>query len=190
MVRWLLTRDVDLEAVDPDGCTALAWAAKRGAAKHVGAETRNEARRFLNTKILMTSLGLVSVQVGYVVLSGLVPSDCPAKIKRIDPASGRTEMAEALLEHGAWVNSKDKHGYTPLVWAAKTGAGETPMAYLKCSSCVSWTPCWAGGPEGHPNSCLRSFFQQIDGCQHLCSCDSGFGRRSVLEMAERWVAAA
>ncbi len=96
-VRTLLREHVDVNATQPDGSTALHWAAYRGDAATAKMLLDAGARPNVRTDTGMTPLVLA----------------CQA---------GSAELVKLLLEHGADVNEALLHGETPLMMAARTGS--------------------------------------------------------------------
>ena len=93
----LLTRHADVNAREPDGSTALHWAAYRGDARTAAALLAAGARPNVKTDTGMTPLILAC-------------------------QSGSRELVKELLESGADVNETLAHGETPLMMAARTGS--------------------------------------------------------------------
>ncbi len=96
-VRALLDSHADVNAAQPDGSTALHWAAYRGDARTAAALLAAGARPNVATDTGMTPLLLA----------------CQA---------GNVQLVKALLDAGADVNQTLTHGETPLMMAARTGS--------------------------------------------------------------------
>ncbi len=95
-VRTLLDHRADVNAAQPDGSTALHWAAYRGDARTAAVLLAAGAHPNVKTDTGMTPLILACV-------------------------SGNVQLVQALLDHGADVNQTLSHGETPLMMAARTG---------------------------------------------------------------------
>lgn len=130
-VRALLQRRANVNAVEPDGSTALHWSA-----------------HFDNTALagLLLKAGAdVNAANRYAV----VPLSLAA-------VNGSAAMTELLLKHGANPNAARLEGETVLMTAARTGSAETVKALLAHGADVkareSWKGqdalAWAAG-EGH-----------------------------------------
>ena len=96
-VRTLLGQHADVNAAQPDGSTALHWAAYRGEAATTALLLDAGARPNVTTDTGMTPLVLA----------------CQA---------GSVAVVKLLLEHGAAVDQTLLHGETPLMMAARTGS--------------------------------------------------------------------
>lgn len=108
-------------AVDPQGCTPLYWAARNGHAKCVDVLLRAGADKEAGDKGGWTPL-------------------------HVSAANGRTECVEQLLAAGALVDARDKYGNTPLSHAASNGRLASIHALLRAGSNKDaqdesgWTP--------------------------------------------------
>jgi uncharacterized protein len=96
-VRTLLDHHADVNAAQPDGSTALHWAAYEGDARTAAALLAAGAHPNVKTDTGMTPLILAC-------------------------QSGNTQLVKVLLQHGADVNQALSHGETPLMMAARTGS--------------------------------------------------------------------
>src|SRR5579875_22693 len=96
-VRTLLRSHADVNAAQPDGSTALHWAAYRGDARMTALLLDAGAQPNVRTDTGMTPLVLA----------------CQA---------GNPQVVKLLLAHGADVNQTLLHGETPLMMAARTGS--------------------------------------------------------------------
>jgi len=96
-VRTLLADHADVNIPQPDGSTALHWAADHGDAATTKRLLEAGARPNVTTDTGMTPLVLA----------------CQA---------GSAPVVKLLLEHGADVNQTLRHGETPLMMAARTGS--------------------------------------------------------------------
>jgi uncharacterized protein len=96
-VEGLLARHADVNAAQPDGSTALHWAAYRGDARTAAALLAAGAHPNVKTDTGMTPLVLAC-------------------------QSGNADLVKVLLKGGADVNETLAHGETPLMMAARTGS--------------------------------------------------------------------
>ncbi|HUN73938.1 MAG TPA: ankyrin repeat domain-containing protein [Steroidobacteraceae bacterium] len=96
-VRALLAQHSDVNAPQPDGSTALHWAAYRGDARTAALLIAAGAHPDVKTDTGMTPLVLAC-------------------------QSGNAQLVKVLLEAGADVNQTLAHGETPLMMAARTGS--------------------------------------------------------------------
>jgi uncharacterized protein len=96
-VRALLDQHADVNAAQPDGSTALHWAAYRGDARTAAVLLAAGAHPNVRSDTGMTPLILAC-------------------------QSGNTQLVKALLDHGADANETLSHGETPLMMAARTGS--------------------------------------------------------------------
>jgi len=96
-VRTLLAHHADANAAQPDGSTALHWAAYRGDARTAAALLAAGAHPNVMTDTGMTALVLAC-------------------------QSGNTQLVKVLLDAGADVHQTLTHGETPLMMAARTGS--------------------------------------------------------------------
>ncbi|HTW38403.1 MAG TPA: ankyrin repeat domain-containing protein [Steroidobacteraceae bacterium] len=95
-VRALLAHHADVNATQPDGSTALHWAAYRGDARTAAALLAAGAHPNVRMDTGMTPLILAC-------------------------QSGNLQLVKELLDAGADVNETLSHGETPLMMAARTG---------------------------------------------------------------------
>ena len=138
-VRSLLEDGVDVDALEPDGATALHWAANRGDSDLVrlllegGADVQAENRYGVRPLSLACASGNASViqqllDAGADVNHALVAGETPLL------TAARTATAEVigvLVSHGADPNVREPvRGQTPLMWAAAAGNVEAIGALL------------------------------------------------------------
>jgi uncharacterized protein len=96
-VRTLLAQHADMNAAQPDGSTALHWAAYRGDARMAA--------------MLIAAGAHVNVKSD----TGMTPLVLACQ-------SGNAQLVKVLLDGGADVNQTLAHGETPLMMAARTGS--------------------------------------------------------------------
>jgi len=102
---WLLARGADVNATDPNGFSALYWAA------------------FYGYRELGDLLIAHGADVNTKTRSGETPVYAAAK-------NGFTDVVELLANHGADVNAASKEGWTPLHLAARQGDQDMVNALL------------------------------------------------------------
>jgi ankyrin repeat protein len=165
-VRALVKDRADANAAQPDGTTALHWAAYHddaSAAKHLlaaGAKAGAENRYGVTPLALACTNGNTEV-VKMLLAAG---ADANATQKGGETAlltaarTGRAGPVKALLEAGAKVDAKERNGQTALMWAAAEGhaeviellvkAGADPKARLKSG----FTPLLFAAREGRTDA--------------------------------------
>ena len=141
-VQELLKKKVDVNATQPDGATALHWAAYKGDAESTAALIRAGANVNAKNKYDVTPLALAADQGSTAVLDLLLK----AGAKPNDPVNfvnaGETPLMHAarsanvdavrlLVRAGADVNAKESwSGQTALMWAAADGYSAMVTALL------------------------------------------------------------
>ena len=105
-VRSLLQQKADVNAAEPDGMTALHWAAQRGDSETAELLIGAGANVNATTRYGVTPLGLAA-------------------------ATGNTSLIEALAKGGANVNTTSPEGVTPLMTAARVGKVDALQALLR-----------------------------------------------------------
>lgn len=142
-VQALLKKKVDVNAPQPDGATALHWAAYRSDAESAAALIRAGANVSARNKYGVTPLALAADQGNAALLDLLLK----AGAKPNDPVnfvnSGETPLMHAarsakvdairsLVRAGAEVNAKESwNGQTALMWAAADGDSAMVTALLE-----------------------------------------------------------
>ncbi len=111
-VRTLLEQQVDVNAPEGDGATALHWAVYRDDADTVGMLIDSGANVNAATDLGITPLALAA-------------------------ANGNADVAGTLLEAGADPDAASEAGVTPLMQAARTGRIETVRALLEFGADVN-----------------------------------------------------
>jgi len=126
-VRTLLKQRVDVNAPQPDGTTALHWAAQLNdmdtAVLLIGAGAKaNVANDFGVTPLSLACTNASAPMVDLLLRSGADPSAAlPTGETPLMTAarSGNAGVVKSLIERGAEVNAKENsRGQTPLMWAA------------------------------------------------------------------------
>jgi uncharacterized protein len=129
-VRALLDARVDVNAVQPDGTTALHWAANRDDAEVVDLLIRAGAKVEAANRYGVTPLWLAAINGNAAVIDMLLKAGADANTVVSDGESvlmtaartGKADAVNVLLRHGANVNAKEGwRGQTALMWAAAEG---------------------------------------------------------------------
>jgi ankyrin repeat protein len=129
-VRALLQRQSDVNLPEPDGMTALHWAARLGDLEtanlliRAGANVK-AANRYGVTPLSLASAGGNAVMIEQLLEAGADPNTAlPEGETALMSAAGTGNVAaiKALLTHGAGVNARESSkGQTALMWAAAEG---------------------------------------------------------------------
>jgi len=130
-VRLLLKQGNDANAAQPDGMTALHWAAARGDAKLAnmlivaGARLEAATRNGTYTPLHLAAKSGRALTVKALLAAGAnanaVTTSGGATPLHFAADQGNTEVIAALIEYGAKVNAKETaFGQTPLMWAASS----------------------------------------------------------------------
>jgi ankyrin repeat protein len=132
-VRALLATRPNVNAPEPDGTTALHWAASRDQSVIVslligaGADVKLANRYGVTPLLLACETGSAAV-VSALLGSGADPNNTMPEgesAMMVAARSGKTEIVKLLAAHGAKVEARESwHGQTALMWAAAEGHGE------------------------------------------------------------------
>ena len=129
-VRTLLDARADVNAVQPDGTTALHWAVERDALEIVQLLIRAGANvtatnRYGATPLWLASLNGNSATIGVLLEAGADPSatsDEGETALMVAARTGKVDAVNLLLARGADPNVKEQwRGQTALMWAAAEG---------------------------------------------------------------------
>jgi len=125
-VRSLLKLHADVNAPQPDGTTALAWAARWDDSEMAdllvaaGANVK-AANRFGATPLSLACTNGSAVMIGNLLKAGDDPnaviSEMGDTALMLAARTGKPDAVKVLLEHGADANKKNAEGQTPLMWA-------------------------------------------------------------------------
>jgi len=142
-VQALLKNKVDVNAPQPDGATALHWAAYRSDAESTAALIRAGANVNAKNKYSVTPLALAADQGDPAVLDlllkgGAKPNDPINFVNSGETPlmhaarSSKVEAVKSLARAGADVNAKENwNGQTALMWAAADGDSAMVTALLE-----------------------------------------------------------
>jgi len=129
-VRTLLDARADVDAVQPDGTTALHWAVERDAIAIVqlliraGANVKT-TNRYGATPLWLASLNGNAATIGVLLEAGADPSaasDDGETALMVAARTGKIDAVNLLLARGADPNVKEQwRGQTALMWAAAEG---------------------------------------------------------------------
>jgi ankyrin repeat protein len=129
-VRTLLDARADVNAVQPDGTTALHWAVERDAIEIVQLLIRAGANvkatnRYGATPLWLASLNGNAAAIGVLLEAGADPSaasDEGETALMVAARTGKVDAVNLLLARGADPNVKEQwRGQTALMWAAAEG---------------------------------------------------------------------
>ena len=142
-VRALLQRRVDVNAPQPDGMTALHWAAYHDDGDTVDALLRssanvNAANRYGVTPIFLACTNGSAAIVERLLKAGADPNAAlPGGETPLMTAAraGALGAVKALLSRGAAVDAKDdRRGQTALMWAAAEGHADVASALIEAGA--------------------------------------------------------
>ncbi len=164
-VRSLLRAKVDVNAPEPDGTTALHWAAQADDLEMARLLLANGARvvaanRYGATPLSLAALNGSATMIEALLAAGADPDTVVSRGQTVlmtASRSGHLAAVRALLDHGAHVEAQeDLLGETALTWAAAENHADVVALLLKAnadpnrrSKTVSW-PKDSFGLEGVP----------------------------------------
>ena len=170
----LLKETVDVNAPEPDGATALHWAAHWDELGTVDLLLRAGARVNVANDYGVTPVWLAcengsAAMVRRLLEAGANPNATLPTGETVLMTAARTgnvEVVKALLERGADVNAKENsHGQTALMWALGEGHLEVARALIEGGADVN-THSAVRGPRHRPKGLL--------GTRNNARIDSGF----------------
>ena len=135
-------RRVDVNAAQPDGTTALHWAARHDDLEtadlliHAGANVK-AANRFGVTPLALAATNGSAGMIEMLLKGGDDPnaviSVAGDTALMMAARTGKVDAILVFLNHGADVNKKNNDGQTPLMWAA---AAKNAAARCRCWSTI------------------------------------------------------
>jgi ankyrin repeat protein len=138
-----LRNHVDVNAAEPDGTTALAWAARLDDVEIADLLLRAGANANAANKYGVTPISLACTNGSAAMIEKLIAAgaDANSKLPEGETAlmtasrTGKLDAVQILLKHGADVNAKETwRGQTALMWAASEGHVEVVQALLKAGA--------------------------------------------------------
>ena len=139
-VRRLVREHVDANASDPDGSTALHWAADRGEPQLTELLLRGGARVAATTRYGVNPLSLAAANGNARTIELLLNAGADPDTALLGgetalmtaARTGRTEAVRVLLTHGANPNAHENtRGQTSLMWAAVEGQSDVIRLLVK-----------------------------------------------------------
>ncbi len=125
-VQALIRQKVDLNAAEPDGTTALHWAAHANDAAMVQQLLRGGARPNVANVYGITPLALACLNASSIIVDALLKSGADPNIAATSgetplmtaARTGNVDVVKALIEARAVVTAREVTGQTALMWAA------------------------------------------------------------------------
>ena len=142
--RAALDGGADVDARQPDGATALHWAARLDRVDlaqvllAAGADP-TAANAFDVTPLSLAAVNGSAEMIAALLAAGADPNATMAGSETVlltAARTGRTGAVRALLDHGADVNAAQAAGQTALMWAAAEGHVETMQALIDAGADV------------------------------------------------------
>ena len=135
----LLSAKPDINAAQPDGCTALHWAVFHESAKAVKALLDAGADVSLKNRYDIPPLHLACVNGNRKIVRMLLKNEADSDtvirggqtVLMTAARTGRTGPLKALIKHGADVNAIERRGQTALMWAAADGHAKAVELLVK-----------------------------------------------------------
>jgi ankyrin repeat protein len=163
-VRSLITQRSDVNATEPDGSTALHWAAQRNNLEVAELLLTAGANAKSTNRYKVTPLSLAAMNGNGELIERLLTAGAGANdtseegqtVLMTASLNGKVEAVQVLLAHGAELNAVEPiRGQTAVMWAASEGnAGAVEVllqagADLKTKSKNGFTPLLFGVRNGH-----------------------------------------
>ncbi len=143
-VRAALDAGAEVDARQPDGATALHWAARLDRVDlaqvllAAGGDP-TAANAFDVTPLSLAAVNGSTEMIAALLAAGADPNATMAGSETVlltAARTGRTGAVRALLDHGADVNAAQAAGQTALMWAAAEGHVETMQALIDAGAAV------------------------------------------------------
>lgn len=143
--RRLLQQGANPSAGQPDGTTALHWAAQRGDVALVDVLLAARANPAAANRFQVTPLSLAAENGNAVVIERLLKAGATANASlpggetalMTAARTGRADAVKVLLAHGADVNARETaRGQTALMWAAAQGHASAIKALIEAGADV------------------------------------------------------
>lgn len=162
-VRRLLARKLDANLTQPDGATALHWAAERDNLEIADALLKAGARANTENDYGVTPLVLAATNGSAPMIERLVAGGANPNavlptgetVLMTAARTGRIDAVRTLLQHGANVNARERvKGQTALMWSIWQGHGDVTRALveagadIKAASGSGFTPLLFAVREG------------------------------------------
>ncbi len=156
-------KDVDINATQPDGMTALHWAVWHDNCDAVSLLLQHQANASARTLYDVTPLSIACLNgntdiVGQLLKAGVDSNDVkPGSETPLMTAArtGRREVIDMLLQHKAAVNAKERSGQSAISWAAAEGHADVVSLLIKAGAEFQtplksgFTPFFFAVREGH-----------------------------------------
>jgi ankyrin repeat protein len=139
-IRAFLQQRVDVNAADPDGSTALHWAAQANDSETVGLLLSAGANVKATTRYGVSALSLACINGDAAIIERLLNAGADPNAAQPEgetplmtaARTGKLEAVKALLSHGAGVNARETwRGQTALMWAAAEGHAAVAKALIE-----------------------------------------------------------
>jgi uncharacterized protein len=163
-VRSLISQRAEVNATEPDGSTALHWAAQRDNVEMVEILLAAGANARTANRYNVTPLALAAMNGNAAIIERLLKAGAEANGSSEEgqthlmtaALNGKADAVKLLLAHGADVNAKEPlRGQTALMWAAAEGNAEAVKvlvesgADLKAKSKTGFTSLLFAVRNGH-----------------------------------------
>jgi ankyrin repeat protein len=161
-LRALVSKKVDVNAAEPDGTTALHWAAYHDDLESVDLLLRAGAKVNAATDLGVTPLYNASQNGGAAIVTKLLAAGANPNLAllagetplMVASRAGKTAVVEALIAKGANLNARGTRGQTALMWAAAQGHPDVVKALLVRGADIhaksnAWSEVMAVPPHGY-----------------------------------------